>query len=516
MGQRRNTPKMNGGRGINSRLILLSWAIGSGAAFAAATGLFLFGRIGALALAAASLAVIAAEIAILRAFLGGLPSLFRAVQLLSRQPESRPDFVTASPAIDSVWQAVLRLSATGSYRVTRLQRELDGVTNILTTFPDPLLLINARRDVIDVNAAGRELFGEGLLRRDLSAAIRNPSILDAADAVLRGGEGAVIDFEIAAPVERHFSARVIALPKLAGELATDRTINQGEDYRDADSEGADGGSDDREKPAAMIVLHDLTALKRTEQMRVDFVANASHELRTPLSALLGFIETLQGPAADDPDAQRRFLGIMHEQAARMTRLVEDLLSLSRIEMNEHLVPTGRVAIHAILNNLTQSLELKAADRGIRIELQLLSDGPEVAGDTDELSQVFQNLIDNALKYGRPNSVVTITTRPSARVKSGLAISVRDQGDGIPRIHLPRLTERFYRVDTARSRRMGGTGLGLAIVKHIVNRHRGILEIDSDIGVGSVFTVHLRLASGSGVDHSGGDAEVGRWMVSDAS
>ena len=228
-------------------------------------------------------------------------------------------------------------------------------------------------------------------------------------------------------------------------------------------------------------------------MRVDFVANASHELRTPLSALLGFIETLQGPAAEDYDAQKRFLAIMHEQAARMTRLVEDLLSLSRIEMNEHLVPTSHISIASILNNLIQSLELKAAARSITMELRLGGSGQEVVGDSDELLQVFQNLIDNALKYGRPNSTVTISTGPSSRIRSGLAISVSDQGDGIPRMHLPRLTERFYRVDTARSRRLGGTGLGLAIVKHIVNRHRGFLEIDSEIGVGSVFTVHLRLA-----------------------
>jgi two-component system phosphate regulon sensor histidine kinase PhoR len=477
------------------RPVLIAFVTGSVFVFAASAIAFMFGQASALVLVVASLPAVTAEIIVLKIFLDGLPELRRSMVRLARNTGQPPNFVSPSPSIDLIWRAALRIAESGNRRALRLQRELDGVTQILTTFPDPLLLINARREVVDVNAAGRELFGEALVRRDLSVAIRNPAILDAAESVLRGGEGSVIDFEIAAPVERQFNARIIPLPRPPAEPADDVSGEFSEDARDGDSDTIDWGGPDRERPVALIVLHDLTAQKRTEQMRVDFVANASHELRTPLSALLGFIETLQGPAADDVDAQRRFLGIMHEQAARMTRLVEDLLSLSRIEMNEHLVPTALVSIASILNNLTQSLQLKAASRSIAMELQLGGDSQEVIGDADELSQVFQNLIDNALKYGRPNSTVTIATRPSARVRGGLAISVSDQGDGIPRIHLPRLTERFYRVDTARSRRLGGTGLGLAIVKHIVNRHRGILEIDSEIGIGSVFTVHLRLAGG---------------------
>jgi two-component system phosphate regulon sensor histidine kinase PhoR len=244
---------------------------------------------------------------------------------------------------------------------------------------------------------------------------------------------------------------------------------------------------------ALVTLHDLTAVKRAEQMRVDFVANASHELRTPLSALLGFIETIQGPAADDPEAQTRFLAIMHEQAKRMGRLVEDLLSLSRIELNEHQAPTGQVGIAAVLRGVANSLELKAAERRMSLDLDIAADLPPVIGDADELTQVFQNLIENALKYGRAETPVRIGVTASARLRPGIAVAIRDHGEGIARIHLPRLTERFYRIDTARSRQMGGTGLGLAIVKHIVNRHRGLLEIDSEIGEGSVFTIHLRAA-----------------------
>ena len=475
------------------RSLLLPFVVGSLSLFAATLALYVMGLVSVWLLVACFVCVAVGEVLVLRLYLDGFHGLRRALVRLARNTEEPPETQFTSPAIDGIWRGSLRVAAAGNRRAQNLRKELEGVTEILTTFPDPLLLINARREIVDANAAARELFGESLVRRDLSVAIRNPGILDAADGVLRGSEGAVIEFEVAAPVERQFSARVLALPRAKIALEDESVVELGEQDRDLEIFPVDPGLQDRERPVALIVLHDLTALKRTEQMRVDFVANASHELRTPLSALLGFIETLQGPAAEDYDAQKRFLAIMHEQAARMTRLVEDLLSLSRIEMNEHLVPTSHISIASILNNLIQSLELKAAARSITMELRLGGSGQEVVGDSDELLQVFQNLIDNALKYGRPNSTVTISTGPSSRIRSGLAISVSDQGDGIPRMHLPRLTERFYRVDTARSRRLGGTGLGLAIVKHIVNRHRGFLEIDSEIGVGSVFTVHLRLA-----------------------
>ncbi len=249
---------------------------------------------------------------------------------------------------------------------------------------------------------------------------------------------------------------------------------------------------------ALLILDDITGLKRTEQMRADFIANAGHELKTPLAALIGFTETLLGPARDDAAARERFLTIMHEQARRMARLVDDLLSLSRIELNEHVAPTGLVALAPVIEEVARGLELRAAERGIRIVCQLAPDLPEVQGDRDELVQVFQNLIDNAIKYARPNSEVTVTGSLGPGTVSGAAssqvrVAVTDQGEGIAGEHLPRLTERFYRVDTARSRELGGTGLGLAIVKHLVNRHRGRLEIASRLGHGSTFTVSLRAA-----------------------
>ena len=245
--------------------------------------------------------------------------------------------------------------------------------------------------------------------------------------------------------------------------------------------------------AAIVTLHDITALKLAEQMRADFVANAGHELKTPLASLVGFIETLLGAARDDAAARERFLGIMRSEAGRMTRLVDDLLSLSRIELNEHVAPTGTVALAPLIEQVADALELRAAERGMRLSLVLPEDLPEVHGDEDELAQVFQNLIDNAIKYGKPQTEITIAAEWDSRAAANapVRVTVTDRGEGIPSEHLPRLTERFYRVDTARSRELGGTGLGLAIVKHILNRHRARLEISSTLGAGSAFAFRLR-------------------------
>jgi two-component system phosphate regulon sensor histidine kinase PhoR len=253
-----------------------------------------------------------------------------------------------------------------------------------------------------------------------------------------------------------------------------------------------------------MLFVDLSSIRRAEQMRVDFVANVSHELRTPLATLLGFIETLQGPARDDAEARDRFLEIMKAQGNRMSRLVNDLLSLSRIETNEHKPPSERVALGPVLEGVKATLDLEARRKDMTVRLDAEAGLPAVIGAEDELAQVAQNLLDNAIKYGRPGTEITVTARLAERLPASfpggpgggpggaaaVAIAVRDRGDGIPPEHIPRLTERFYRVDTARSRELGGTGLGLAIVKHIVSRHRGALTIQSTPGDGSVFTVFI--------------------------
>jgi two-component system phosphate regulon sensor histidine kinase PhoR len=341
--------------------------------------------------------------------------------------------------------------------------------NLVESLPAPLFLLNRQRRVVRANLSATSVFGRQLQGRDLAAFLRYPDLLDAVDGVLAGRGGTSVEISLRGGTELDFRAML-------------------EPLRDPGPDGT----------VAVLTLHDITALKRLEQMRADFIANASHELRTPLSALLGFIETLRGPARDDTEAHERFLAIMFEQASRMSRLVADLLNLSRIELNERTQPGGLTDIPTVVQRIAEGLVLQAEGRGMRIELDMAPDLPPVKGQRDELEQIFQNLMDNALKYGRQGTPVQVSIRLTSELPAGLAgrcreaiaVAVRDQGEGIERQHLPRLTERFFRVDAARSRQLGGTGLGLAIVKHLVNRHRGQLVIDSVLGVGSTFTVFL--------------------------
>jgi two-component system phosphate regulon sensor histidine kinase PhoR len=240
-----------------------------------------------------------------------------------------------------------------------------------------------------------------------------------------------------------------------------------------------------------VTLHDITRIKQVEEMRADFVANASHELRTPLASLSGFIETLQGPARNDPQARERFLEIMKAQANRMARLIDDLLSLSRIELKAHVQPEHQVDLAPIVRQVSDGLQTLARDRGVDIKIALPPEALSVRGDRDELIRVFENLVENALKYGAAGKRVDIALGRETSDNEA-AVAVRDYGPGIAPEHLPRLTERFYRVDVTESRAQGGTGLGLALVKHILHRHRGRLTIDSAPGKGATFTVRLPL------------------------
>jgi two-component system phosphate regulon sensor histidine kinase PhoR len=246
----------------------------------------------------------------------------------------------------------------------------------------------------------------------------------------------------------------------------------------------------------LLTFNDLTPLRRVEEMRADFIANASHELRTPLAALLGFIETLQGPARNDTTAREKFLGIMQAQATRMARLIDDLLSLSRIELNAHLQPSTPVELAPIVRQVVDGLMTLARDRGVDINVAAPSEPLVVLAERDELIRALENLVENALKYGAAGKRVDITlARGQTRAGAPEArITVRDFGPGIAPEHLPRLTERFYRVDVSDSRAQGGTGLGLALVKHVLNRHGGRLSIESTLGAGAAFTMHLPLSS----------------------
>ena len=251
-----------------------------------------------------------------------------------------------------------------------------------------------------------------------------------------------------------------------------------------------------EQPVDLLLMtfNDLTPLRRVEEMRADFIANASHELRTPLAALLGFIETLQGTAKDDFVARGKFLDIMQGQATRMARLIDDLLSLSRIELNAHLQPNTPVDLPPIVRQVVDGLQTLARDRGVDIKVTIPLDPLWVLGDRDELIRALENLVENALKYGAAGKRVDITVS-RGQTRAGMPegrVAVRDYGPGIAPEHLPRLTERFYRVDVTDSRAQGGTGLGLALVKHVLNRHGGRLTIESTLGAGATFTMHLPL------------------------
>jgi two-component system, OmpR family, phosphate regulon sensor histidine kinase PhoR len=452
------------------------WFLGALALSAPAfIALGVFAGAGDIAWHSAFLAAFVLYLAVLlmvRPLLIGIAAVRAAVDRMAAGDGAGPDVETLSPTVRELWLAVGRWARASRQKLAAREAELGAAQAVLAALPDPLILLDERRRIVNANLAANELLGMRLVERDLAVALRHPAVLAAADAVLHGENARIVEFDITTPVERHLSARLAALVPHTPDGA-----------------------------AAVLTLHDLTAAKRSERLRADFVANASHELRTPLASLIGFIETLRGPARDDGAARDHFLAIMAEQSQRMKRLVDDLLSLSRIEMNEHRPPTERVDLERVLRTVVDLLGQRAEARGMRIALDLPLGLSEVLGDPDELAQVFQNLLDNAIKYSRPGTPIEISARPSPRFLTGarpgerppaIAVAVRDHGEGIAREHLPRLTERFYRVDAARSRELGGTGLGLAIVKHIVNHHRGALDIDSELGEGTVCTVHLPL------------------------
>ena len=324
----------------------------------------------------------------------------------------------------------------------------------------PIFVMNPEAELIAQNQAAEKVFGTLLVGLHVSTRWRSPGILDMIRETTETGAPNQIEHSERHPSERVYIVRVAPI---------DPSMTAGTSY-------------------FVLSFRDISELRRLDRMRSDFVANASHELRTPLASLRGFIETMQGPARDDAKAKDRFLAIMLDQANRMSRLVDDLLSLSRLELKAHVPPDQKVELAPILGHVCDSLAPLAAELGVEIRLDLPDDRIEVMGERDELVQVFENLIENACKYGQEGKVVDVSLRREAG--GATEVTVRDHGPGIPAEHVPRLTERFYRVNVEDSRSKKGTGLGLAIVKHILTRHRARLIVKSDLGAGSVFTVRF--------------------------
>lgn len=341
----------------------------------------------------------------------------------------------------------------------------DDTKSLIEAVPMPLVLVGPDERIAAMNRAAAELFGADGTGRHYIIVLRQPTILDCIEQTMRGGQTGLTRYFTNDAI-REVSYRVTTSPTSEG------------DHR-----------------SVLVAFEDITDMERAGQMRRDFVANVSHELKTPLTALLGFIETLRGAARDDGAARDRFLEIMEREAERMNRLVADLLSLSRVESTERVRPTEHVSIYDLVLSVISALRPMAL--AAEVNLQVEATDTEllvVPGDADQLTQVITNLIENAIKYGGSGGVVTVQLKHNEREVAfrgpGVRLDVVDHGDGFDPVHIPRLTERFYRVDTHRSREMGGTGLGLAIAKHIVNRHRGRFRIESVPGQGATFTVLL--------------------------
>ncbi|MDS7596078.1 phosphate regulon sensor histidine kinase PhoR [Agrobacterium tumefaciens] len=358
-----------------------------------------------------------------------------------------------------------KAAANGAPQIVEERREtgenvIAGVRAGLAVLDTPVFILDQNAAILFQNGAAERAFGASPAGAHISARLRSPGLLDAIRETVSTGQPNQIEHFERLPSERVFIARIAV----------------------ADTK-RDAG------PAFYILsFRDVSELRRIDRMRSDFVANASHELRTPLASLRGFIETMQGPARNDPKAQERFLAIMLDQATRMSRLVDDLMSLSRLELRANIAPDQKVDLVSVIGHVHDALLPLATDLDMTINLHLPDHPVEVDGDRDELVQVFQNLVENACKYGQEGKIVDVWLR--AEPGNPVEVSVIDRGPGIPAEHVPRLTERFYRVSVADSRSKKGTGLGLAIVKHILTRHRARLIIKSELDVGTDFTVRF--------------------------
>jgi two-component system phosphate regulon sensor histidine kinase PhoR len=439
----------------------------------AATALVVLAIAGDIGLGAGTLAAIAAAFVAFAIAVGRQQERQRLegwlAGLVGRTPEAAPEPRVDTPEHDGIIRPVASLAR----RLRQAERDNTAkerlIDQLVEALPDPILLVDSQLRVIQANTAARRSFAIADLPLHVGLVLRDPGLLAALGAALDGKAASDLTFRPAVDQRKQFAAHIERVDL---------------------TKGGNG---------ALLALREETEQVMIERMRSDFVANASHEIRNPLASLIGFIETLQGPAKNDPEAREAFLAIMAEETARMARLVDDLLSLSRIELAADQPPSETCDLAEIVDRVIDSVQPFAARHDVSLERRGATSLPPVQGTPDQLHQLFANLVDNAVKYGGSGKTVVIETAlldpapPSAGALAGrraVAVGVTDQGPGIAPEHVPRLTERFYRVDKARSRHGGGTGLGLAIVKHITRRHRGELVIESEVGNGSTFRVLL--------------------------
>lgn len=415
-------------------------------------------------------ATLALSLLVVMPFLSNVTAITRYTNDLAQDKRVQAPDLSFLSNIGELSSALSKLQNSWEQKRQEMETVITEREILVDTLPDILIMTNDDKIIVRTNRAARNIFGQNLAGRHLRDVIPNEKLMNVITAVVEDIQGQEIEFHLAEPTPRDFQAIIERFPiPSAGGISI------------------------------VITMTDITSQKRIQRMRADFVANASHEIRTPLASIIGFIETLRGPAKDDERARDEFLKVIAEQAERMSKLLNDLLSLSKIEMNAHNAPTGRVDLLRLVRGEKQHFEWVCKQKNVNIRMKLNDNVPPTRGEDEELAQVVRNLLGNAIKYTMPDTDVVITVKLTSQVPDdplfrtlnrAIVFSVQDQGEGIPQEHIPRLTERFYRVDSARTRKVGGTGLGLAIVKHVLNRHHGVMGIESVEGEGSTFSIYL--------------------------
>lgn len=409
-------------------------------------------------------------------YLSDLSALSYYVEQLAKDKKAKAPALSFLSNVEQLSFQVEKLNTSWEKRRLALEAILVESKILFDILPELLIMVNEDLQIVRSNNSASIIFQQSLQNHSLQEVIPDQMLINFCRWVLYDRKPKQLELFLPHPVNRYFTVFIERFP-----VQSPANI------------------------ALMIVMHDITESKLSEQTFADFVANASHEIRTPLTSLIGMIETLRTTAKDDPEAQEMFLRVMAEQSQRMNRLVSDLLSLSKIEMHVNTLPTEKVNIIQVIHTVINHTEWFAKERNVVVEFIRKSEVLIITADSHQLNQLFANLIENAIKYGNANSTVRVeieltdqfpkTYETLRKITHVVKIAVKDRGEGIAKEHIPRLTERFYRVDSARSRKnkIGGTGLGLAIVKQIIKRHQGELEIESTEGVGSTFTVYLPLA-----------------------